>query len=69
MPLYGCQPPTGYADTAAAWLNAGALLGRMNFAVALAGGRLPGVVPDVARAPAAQQAMALTLGSPEFQKR
>jgi uncharacterized protein (DUF1800 family) len=69
MPLYGCQPPTGYADTAAAWVNAGALLGRMNFAVALAGGRLPGVVPDVARAPAAQQAMALTLGSPEFQKR
>jgi uncharacterized protein (DUF1800 family) len=33
MPLYFAQPPTGYADTADAWVNAGALVGRMNFAV------------------------------------
>jgi uncharacterized protein (DUF1800 family) len=41
MPLYGCQPPTGYADTADAWVNTGALLNRMNFAMQLvaAGGR------------------------------
>ena len=32
MPLYGCQPPTGYADRAEAWVNTGALLNRMNFA-------------------------------------
>jgi uncharacterized protein (DUF1800 family) len=35
MPLYGCQPPTGYADRADAWVNTGALLNRMNFAVSL----------------------------------
>ena len=44
MPLYGCQPPTGYSMTADAWVNTGALLNRMNFAMALVdGGR---VVPD-----------------------
>ena len=45
MPLYGCQPPTGYSDRAEAWVNTGALLNRMNFAVALASGRLRGVTP------------------------
>jgi uncharacterized protein (DUF1800 family) len=40
MPLYQCQPPTGYADAAEAWTNAGALVNRMNFALALASGRL-----------------------------
>jgi uncharacterized protein (DUF1800 family) len=37
MPLYGCQPPTGYSMTADAWVNTGALLNRMNFAVSLVG--------------------------------
>ena len=36
MPLYSCQPPTGYKDTADAWVNTGALVGRMNFALDLA---------------------------------
>jgi uncharacterized protein (DUF1800 family) len=41
MPLYGCQPPTGYAMTADAWVNTGALINRMNFAVQLlSGGRI-----------------------------
>ena len=44
-PLYMCQPPTGYADKADAWVNTGALLNRMNFAVALVGGRMRGVQP------------------------
>jgi uncharacterized protein (DUF1800 family) len=35
MPLYGCLPPTGYSNTADAWVNTGALLARMNFAVSL----------------------------------
>ena len=35
MPLYFAQPPTGYADTADAWVNTGALVNRMNFAVDL----------------------------------
>lgn len=42
MPLYMCQPPTGYADKAEAWVNTGALINRMNFAVMLSGNRLRG---------------------------
>lgn len=38
MPPYMCQPPTGYADRADAWVNTGALLSRMNFAVMLSSG-------------------------------
>jgi uncharacterized protein (DUF1800 family) len=40
--LFMAQPPTGYADVAENWVNAGALLERMNFALALAGNRIPG---------------------------
>jgi uncharacterized protein (DUF1800 family) len=40
MPLYQCQPPTGYKDTADAWVNTGALVSRMNFAVQVANIRL-----------------------------
>jgi uncharacterized protein (DUF1800 family) len=96
MPLYFCQPPTGYADTADAWVNTGALLERMNFALALVSGRMPGVEPtavgpgpadgtlvasalagDISPATAStlarttdpRQSAALTLGSPEFQRR
>jgi uncharacterized protein (DUF1800 family) len=101
MPIYGAQPPTGYSDKAEAWVNSGALLNRMNFAVALTSGQMRalrgGSLPyrtataddvrqelfasalgndvsestsaTVARAATAAQAVALTLGSPEFQKR
>jgi uncharacterized protein (DUF1800 family) len=41
MPLYGCQTPDGYKNTEAAWLNPDALTRRINFATALASGRLP----------------------------
>ncbi len=41
-PLYGFQAPTGYPDTAGDWVNTGALLERLNFAVALASNRIPG---------------------------
>jgi uncharacterized protein (DUF1800 family) len=47
MPLYFCQPPTGYADRADAWVNTGALLGRMNFALALVDNRMPGIRIDL----------------------
>jgi uncharacterized protein (DUF1800 family) len=40
MPLYQCQPPTGYKDTVEAWTNTGALVNRMNFALELASGAL-----------------------------
>jgi uncharacterized protein (DUF1800 family) len=39
---YGYQAPTGYPDTAEDWVNAGALLERLNFTVALASNRIPG---------------------------
>jgi len=42
MPLYGAQPPTGYSMKAEAWVNSAALLGRMNFALALTAGKLKG---------------------------
>jgi uncharacterized protein (DUF1800 family) len=100
MPLYGCQPPTGYADKAEAWVNSGALLNRMNFAVSLTSLRQRGSGPlsrvgaqdppaaaaavirsslaselsestaaTVAKATTEAQALALVLGSPEFQRR
>jgi len=43
QPLYLQPAPTGYPETQAQWVNSGALLGRMNAAVALAAGRMPGV--------------------------
>ena len=49
MPLYGMQPPTGYSMKADAWVNSSALLGRMNFALALAGGKIKGIQVDTAR--------------------
>jgi uncharacterized protein (DUF1800 family) len=109
MPLYMCQPPTGYKDTADAWVNTGALVNRMNFALQLASNKLrtglkagpyneagnglpagPGRASDlpdriieavldndisdttratIAKATSAEQMTALTLGSPEFQRR
>jgi uncharacterized protein (DUF1800 family) len=100
MPVYGCQPPTGYADRAEPWVNTGALLNRMNFALALASGRIrtigsdragrspdgagardrllrevlanevsPSTAATIAKAATTPQAVALILGSPEFQKR
>jgi len=49
-PLYQQQPPTGYPDVAEAWVNTGALLNRLNFALALAQNRIPGVAVDIGRA-------------------
>ncbi len=46
-PLYQCQPPTGYSDKAEAWVNAGALLNRLNFSLALAGNKVRGSRTDV----------------------
>jgi uncharacterized protein (DUF1800 family) len=46
-PLYGAQPPTGYSDKADVWVNTGALMNRLNFALSLATNKLPGVHDDV----------------------
>ena len=48
QPLFGCQTPDGYKDTEAAWLNPGAITQRVNFATALASGRMPLVRLDAA---------------------
>jgi uncharacterized protein (DUF1800 family) len=45
--LYLCEPPTGYQDTADAWVSSGALLQRLNFSLSLAEGRVPGVYIDL----------------------
>jgi uncharacterized protein (DUF1800 family) len=42
-PLYAQPSPAGYPESQEDWVNSGALLLRMNMAVALAAGRLPGV--------------------------
>ena len=96
MPLYGCQPPTGYKDSADAWVNTGALVNRMNIALALSTNQMRGIRIDpvestgdsdsliaklvngevsastratIARAATKPQVAALTLGSPEFQRK
>jgi uncharacterized protein (DUF1800 family) len=46
-PLYGAQPPTGYSDKADVWINTGALMNRLNFALSLSSNKLPGVHGDV----------------------
>ncbi|MGH9800843.1 MAG: DUF1800 domain-containing protein [Blastocatellia bacterium] len=46
--LFMAQPPTGYADTAEHWVNTGALLERMNFALALSANRIQGTRTNLA---------------------
>jgi uncharacterized protein (DUF1800 family) len=46
-PLFLCQPPTGYSDKATTWVNTGALLNRLNFALAFASGRMPGTTVNL----------------------
>jgi uncharacterized protein (DUF1800 family) len=64
-PLYMCQPPTGYHNTADAWISAGGLVSRMNFATRVASGNMPGVALPANPPPGD---LALRLGSPEFQR-
>jgi uncharacterized protein (DUF1800 family) len=61
QPLYRKQEPTGYSNSSQEWLNSAGLLARMNFAVQLAGNKVPGVKVE--------SADASVLGAPEFQKR
>ena len=49
QPLYGFQTPNGYSDVAENWVNTGALLERMNFALALASNRIPGTRVDLSQ--------------------
>jgi len=49
QPLFQMVTPNGYPETSAEWVNSGALLARMTFAVALASNRLPGVTVQLDR--------------------
>ncbi|RVT99762.1 DUF1800 domain-containing protein [Mucilaginibacter limnophilus] len=44
---YYYQAPTGFPDKGNYWINAGSLLTRMNFSIALASNRIPGVKVDL----------------------
>jgi uncharacterized protein (DUF1800 family) len=46
--MYAYQAPTGFPDKGQYWINTGALLNRMNFGLALASQRIPGVRIDLA---------------------
>jgi len=49
QPIFGHQAPNGWPETGDAWMNTGAILNRINFGMAAAAGRLPGV--DIASQP------------------
>jgi uncharacterized protein (DUF1800 family) len=66
QPLYQCQPPAGYADRGDQWMSNGAVLERLNFAVALASNKIAGTTVASDESP---KALVTRLGSPEFQKR
>jgi uncharacterized protein (DUF1800 family) len=44
---YYYQAPTGFPDRGNYWINTGSLLNRMNFGLALAAGRVPGIEVDL----------------------
>ncbi|MEL6616595.1 MAG: DUF1800 domain-containing protein, partial [Bacteroidota bacterium] len=46
-PIYHREPPTGFPDHAAAWINPGLLLNRMSFGLRLALGQIRGVRVDL----------------------
>jgi uncharacterized protein (DUF1800 family) len=45
--LYNYQAPTGFPDKGQYWINTGSLLNRMNFGLAFASNRIPGVKVDL----------------------
>jgi len=63
-PLYKKAEPTGYSNSSQDWLNSAGLLARMNFSVALANNKLPGV-----KLGESMPTEGVTLGSPDFQKK
>lgn len=66
-PLYHCQPPTGYKDTAEAWVGTGALVERLRFGTALAKRQVPGVSwPDLPPQPGPDPAKAIDALSPRL---
>src|SRR5438876_10048296 len=50
QPIFGHQAPNGWPETGESWMNTGAILNRINFGLAVAAERLPGV--DIRALPA-----------------
>jgi uncharacterized protein (DUF1800 family) len=46
-PLFLCQTPNGYSDKAETWVNTGALLNRLNFALSFATDKVAGATVDL----------------------
>jgi uncharacterized protein (DUF1800 family) len=64
QPIFGRQTPDGWPDRGDEWMNAGAMVNRVNFGLALASRRMPGVaIPPV------ESSVATMLASPGFQRR
>lgn len=57
QPTFGHQTPEGWPDRGDAWMNSGAILGRINFGLMVASGRVPGVT--MGRAPEIEQLRSL----------
>ena len=60
QPLYRKVEPTGYSNSSREWMNSAGLVARMNFALQLAGNRVPGVTVK------SGAAEGIALGSPDF---
>jgi uncharacterized protein (DUF1800 family) len=50
QPIFGHQAPNGWPETGESWMNTGAILNRINFGMAAASGRFPGI--DIHAVPA-----------------
>ncbi len=64
QPIFGRQTPDGWPENAGEWMNAGAMVNRLNFGLTLASGRVPGV-----HLASIDPAVAAKLSTPEFQRR
>jgi uncharacterized protein (DUF1800 family) len=69
QPLFLHQAPNGWPERGDAWINTGAILNRINFGLAMAGGALPGARPErwpryaeITAAPRANQVDAVISG-------
>jgi len=64
QPIFGRQTPDGWPESAEEWMNAGAMVNRVNFGLSLAESRVPGVI--VGRL---DPSVGARLSAPEFQRR
>jgi uncharacterized protein (DUF1800 family) len=64
QPMFGRQTPDGWPDRGEEWMNAGAMVNRVNFGLAMASARMPGVIFGKV-----DPAVAATLSTPAFQRR